>query len=326
MKTLKQLHEMKSIYELRSKISKVDKLLINEQKHQNLVLEAFDKDKMKLAGDLIQKLNSINFGAMKTLSNAKNLAIKDCKESLNGPGVMQKIINLFKDKQTNPLADAVALCDALFNFFSIFPETIKSLNSENKTQAGGMNFSSDSTLGSLFGDKEDDEFDAFAKAVKNKDPKALTLQKVITTGFKPDKLLASIGKNYFTKYLNGKSGMQSLTSEMLNMRVSELMTIAESVTSALKNAEVVSQAISGAVENTSKSSDSTSSAPSTSSDSSKTSKETTSAATSPGAKVDKTDLVKSSYEKISDELTKSGIDQNTALRVLKTLSKHDKLK
>lgn len=326
MKTLKQLHEIKSVSKLRSKLIKVDHM-INEQRHHELVLEAFDKDKMKLANDLIHKLNSINFGALKTLSNAKNLAIKDCKESLSGGGgFVQKIVNLFKKGNTNPLADTVALCDALFNFFSIFPETVKALNANNKVKSGGIEFNSDSTLGSLFDDEKEDEFDAFANAVKNKEPKALTLQKVIMTGFKPDKLLTSIGKNYFSKYLNGKSGMRSLTSEMLGMKISELLSIAENVTSALKNAEIVGQAVAGAAENTTKSSDSTSTQPTSTSNLSKTSKETTSAAISPNAKVNKTNVVDSTFEKISGSLAKNNINKNTALKVLKILSKHDKLR
>jgi hypothetical protein len=145
------------------------------------------------------------------------------------------------------------------------------------------------------------------------------------TGFKPDKLLTSIGKNYFSKYLNGKSGMRSLTSEMLGMKISELLSIAENVTSALKNAEIVGQAVAGAAENTTKSSDSTSTQPTSTSNLSKTSKETTSAAISPNAKVNKTN-VESTFEKISGSLAKNNINKNTALKVLKILSKHDKLK
>lgn len=326
MKTLKQLHEIKNVSKLRSKLIKIDHTL-NEQRHRNLVLEAFDQEKMKLAGDLVKKLGSINFGGMKTLSNARNLAIKDCKASLSGPGGMQKIINLFKSKESNPLADAVALCDALLNFFELFPKLIQSLDANNEeiSTSGGSIGKKDKTLGSLFGDEEDNEIDAFVKAVKNKDPKALQLQKVITIGFKPKGTMSIIGNNYFTKYLNGKTGMQSLTKEMLNMKVTELSAIAESVTSALKNAETVGQSIAGATENTTKSSDSTSTEPSKSSDLTKSSEETTASTKSPETK-NNVDLVKTSLEKITDDLAKNGINKKSALNVLKILSKHDKLK
>lgn len=237
-KTLKENYELRL---LRNKLQQVDKAVV-ENTQQTLVLEAFNKEQMAAAIDIVKKLKTLNFGNLTTLAQARDAAVMDVTKSLAGikdQGIIRKVVSLFKGEAENPLIDALAFADALHNFFSQFTQYIEALSSDDDSQ----------TLSTLVTGKSQEELDKLG-SIQNIGPeekkRLAELQKVIIQGLKPEGTLANVGKNWIDKYLKGKKGLKQLAQDMMKMSVKDLKSISDSVVSGLKNAETIGQAAANA--------------------------------------------------------------------------------
>jgi hypothetical protein len=282
--TLKEQHRVKS---LKKKLLEIDRKVVSEVKENTrelMILEAFDKQQMAAAVDIIKKLKTLNFGSLTTFAQARDAAVADVTKVLSGDksqGIVKKIVNLFKDKKDNPLVDVLAFSDALQNFFEQFSQYVTALGGDDDSQ----------TLGTAVTGKSADEL-ADLSAVKGlggeEKKKLAQLQKIIVNGLKPQGALANIGKNWVDKYLKGSGGLRSVAKELINMSVKDLNAIAKNVAASLKNTDAVGQAAAGAAEQASvETTGTTGTEKSGSTQSTTGSSGTKSGATAPGAQVAK---------------------------------------
>lgn len=205
-----------------------------------LILEAFDKQQMTAAIDVVKRLKSINFASMDILSKARDAAVADVTKVLSGgknTGVIRTIINLFKTQKENPLVDALAFADALKNFFDLFNKYIDALNTGNDNNA--------TLLAVITGNSQASDVNSLSNDEKKK---LDDLQKVIIKGFKPTGAIAMVGKNWVDKYMHGSQGLKSLASSIIKMSVKDVEVITNSVIKALQNVDAVSDAAAGAAQ------------------------------------------------------------------------------
>lgn len=238
--TLRTQYESKKISVLKEKLERLDSDVLRE----SAILEAFDKQQMSAAIDIVKKMRAIDFKGLTSLASARDAAVADVTKVLSGgqdQGLIRKIVNLFKDNKENPLVDTLAFANALNNFFGQFSQYVSAMNSDSKNN--------NVTLGTLVTGKSSDELDdlgSISGLGGDEKKKLADLQKVIVNGFKPEGALANIGKNWVDKYLKGRKGLQQLAKDMLKMTVKDLNVISASVTNALKNADAVGDAAAGA--------------------------------------------------------------------------------
>jgi hypothetical protein len=247
-RTLKEQYVAKKLQNLQSRLHDVDKRVISELKadpRDRLIMEAFDKQQMAAAVDIIKKLKALKFGNLDVLASARDAAVSDVTKVLSGDksqGMVRKIVNLFKGDKENPLVDTIAFANAMKNFFDQFTPYIDAL-------AAGKE---DQTLGTLVTGKSPDEVGDIEQATKNvgteTKKKLGELQKIILNGFKPEGALANLGKNWIDKYLGGRKGLQNLTQKMMTMTVKDLKTVAQGVSGQLQNTDAVGEAMAGAAE------------------------------------------------------------------------------
>lgn len=324
-RTLKEQYEAKQVRRLQERLGPIDRRMIieiQEAAFDHLILEAFDKQQMAAAIDIVKKLRTLSFGALTSLAQARDAAVADVTKVLAGDksqGLIRKVINLFKNQKENPLVDVLAFADALNNFFGEFTQYVSALGGE-----GGA----DQTLGTIVTGKSPEEL-ADINAVKGlggeEKRKLGELQKVIINGFRPEGALANIGKNWIDKYLKGKKGLQAIAQDMLKMTVKDLSVISTSVTSGLKNVEAVGQAAAGASQQAAVgTTGSTGSNVSGSTEAGVGSKGTKSGAKAPGAQVAGDDIAKKIYDDIKADF--EGADEKTVMTILTTLAQNGKLK
>jgi len=244
-KTLKeQFGKKNKVINLKEKLKPINrKLLSNPDMRSIMIYEAFDKLQMKAALDILKKLKGIDFGAMTSLSQARDLAVRDVTKVLSGSketGMIRRIVDLFKDDKENPLVDAMAFASALNNFFGVFAEYMDAL----------PNASDEKTLGAIVTGKEEKDLstsDIVGGLDNDRKKKLSELQNLILTGFKPEgDMIAKLGKSWIDKYLKGKKGMQQVAKDLLKMTLKDLKSIANSVTSSFQNINSVADAVAGA--------------------------------------------------------------------------------
>jgi len=248
-RSLKERYETKRIHVLLERLKVADKNIMSESwnEHDMLILEAFDKQQMAAAIDVVKKLKSIQFGPLKPLAAARDAAVADVTKVLAGgknQGLIRKIVNLFKSDKENPLVDVLAFSSALYNFFGQFTQYIESLST-------GVEGADEKALGALVTGKSDEELsdiNAVAGLGADEKKKLADLQKVIMNGLKPSGMLAKIGKNWVDKYMKGRKGLQEFAKSLLRVKVATLKATAESVTSSFQNVEAVGQAAAGAAQ------------------------------------------------------------------------------
>lgn len=318
MKTLKERYEIKQVNQLQERLESIDGLVseIVRDERSRMIFEAFDKQQMAAAIDIVKKLRAINFGGISSLSKARDVAVADVTKVLGGDksqGLIRKIINLFKDQKENPLVDVLAFADALNNFFGQFTQYVSAL--------GGKD---DQVLGSVVTGKEPNELTnpgALSSLNPEEKKKLGALQNVIIKGFKPEGVLANIGKNWVDKYLKGKEGLKQLANDMLKMKLKELNAISASVTNSLKNVEAVGQAAAGAAQQGSLgTTGSTGSEVSTASSAEQGTKSSKPDVVAPGAQVVDNPATKKIIDKIKPEMDALGVkDVNKLVGVLEKL-------
>lgn len=328
--TLKEQYEAKQVRRLQERLGPIDRKVMSELKwdaRDQLIFEAFDKQQMAAAVDIIKKLKAIDFGALTSLAQARDAAVNDVTKVLAGDksqGLIRKIVGLFKSDKENPLVDVLAFSQALNNFFGQFSQYITALG-------GGKD---DQALGTIVTGKSPEEL-ADLNAIKGlggEEKKKLgDLQKVILNGFKPEGALANLGKNWIDKYMKGKKGLQMLAQDMLKMTVKDLTNIGTNVTNSLKNADAVGQAAAGAAQQGAVASTGSTGAGATgSAEAGQGSKGTKSGAVAPGAQVAPgaagpgDDVAKKVYDDIKADF--EGADEKTVMSILQTLAHNGKLK
>lgn len=328
--TLKEQYEAKQVRRLQERLGPIDRKVMSELKwdaRDQLIFEAFDKQQMAAAVDIIKKLKAIDFGALTSLAQARDAAVNDVTKVLAGDksqGLIRKIVGLFKSDKENPLVDVLAFSQALNNFFGQFSQYITALG-------GGKD---DQALGTIVTGKSPEEL-ADLNAIKGlggEEKKKLgDLQKVILNGFKPEGALANLGKNWIDKYMKGKKGLQMLAQDMLKMSVKDLTNIGTNVTNSLKNADAVGQAAAGAAQQGAVASTGSTGAGATgSAEAGQGSKGTKSGAVAPGAQVAPgaagpgDDVAKKVYDDIKADF--EGADEKTVMSILQTLAHNGKLK
>lgn len=250
-KTLKEQYENKRVRRLKERLGQIDRKVMVEMKleaRDRLILEAFDKQQMAAAIDIVKKLKAINFGKLQVLAQARDAAVEDVTRTLGGnksQGLVRKIIDLFKGSKENPLVDALAFSEALKNFFDQFTQYATELG----TTSGSTNIKV--PLSQIITGKDNVDL-AVAGAIKGLDDASLKklkdLQNVITTGFKPEGALAKIGRNWIDKYLKGRKGLQELARQIVGMSLQDLNVMAKSVSGSLQNVDAVGEAAAGASE------------------------------------------------------------------------------
>lgn len=243
--TLRERYEEKAkLGSLKEKLKIIDENVSSYDERDSLILEAFDKQQISAAVDIVKKLKAINFGPLVALAQARDAAVADVTKVLSGSdtrGMVRKIIDLFKDEKENPLVDALAFSNALHNFFSQFTEYVTAL---------GSNAGDDQTLGTIITGQSSENLDmaSFGSLSPENRKKLTDLQNVIIKGLKPEGAIAAAGKSWSDKYLKGRKGLQQLAKNMLSVKLSDVKTISNSVISSLKNVEAVSQAAAGAAQ------------------------------------------------------------------------------
>lgn len=323
--TLKARHESKRVNILKEKLEMINAETLLEAS----ILEAFDKQQMSAAIDIVKKMRAIDFKGLTALASARDVAVSDVTKVLSGnqeQGLIRKIVNLFKDNKENPLVDTLAFANALNNFFGQFSQYVTALNSDSKNN--------NVTLGTLVTGKSADELDDLSSISglgSDEKKKLADLQKVIINGLKPEGALANIGKSWVDKYMKGRKGLQQLAKDMLKMTVKDLNTISTSVTNSLKNAEAVGDSAAGAAAQgsvgsteTTGSASATSSVPTSgTSGTKKTGVKTNGAQVN--AKPGKTDAIaKKVFDDISSDF--AGTDEKQVMSILNTLAANGKLK
>lgn len=243
-KTLKEGYTSKKVQRLRARLQPLDERVIAEARVDRLIMEAFDKQQMTAAIDIVKKLKAINFGGLTSLAQGRDAAVSDVTRVLSGSqdkGLIRKIVGLFKSDKENPLVDTLAFADALRNFFDQFTQYASALGSDDESQ----------TLGQIVTGKSPDEL-ADISAVQGlggpEKQKLDQLQKVIINGLKPEGALAKLGKTWIDKYMKGRKGLQLLAKDMLKVSLKDLKAMATSVSSSLQNTAAVGQAAAGAAQ------------------------------------------------------------------------------
>lgn len=329
--TLKEQFRDKTLNRLQERLRLVDKHVIAELKmtsRATKIYEAFDKQQMAAAIDVVKKLKSINFGGLTALAQARDAAIADVTKVLSGSkstGLIRRIVDLFSDSKENPLVDALAYSDALKNFFDQFTQYVIAL---------GTDLDDEATLGAIVTGKsaEDVEDLSSVNALEGDAKKKLgDLQNVIIRGLKPSGTLAAVGKNWIDKYLKGKKGLKQLASDIVKMKLKDLKAISENVSSSMKNAEAVGQAAAGAAQQgTLGTTQSTGSEPTQQTGASAGSKSSKPGTVAPGAQVPGTTndnsskLAQAVFNDIRSDF--DDVDEKTVMSVLQTLASNNKLK
>lgn len=314
MRTLREQHDIRS---LQKKLRRIDENLITEEADK-IILEAFNKQDMAAAIDIVKKLKTFNFGSLQILSSARDAAVNDVTAVLAGDknvGIVRKIVNLFKGHKENPLIDVIAFCDAMKNFFDQFTQYITVLSSDDQQ-----------TLATVVTGKTPEQLrdaETITGLAGEQKKQLQNLYKVITNGFKPNGTLANVSKNWIDKYVGGRGNLKQLAQQMMAMKVGELKQVATNVSGSLKNVEAVGQAAAGAAsqETTTATSTNGSEAPKTAQPGQGTeeTKPATATGTTPvDAGVQKT------YDMVKDKL--ENVDQKTALTVINALAAAGRLK
>lgn len=335
--TLKKQYEARQVRRLQERLNVVDRHVITELRidpRDRLIIEAFDKQQMAAAIDIVKKLKTIEFSALNSLRAARDAAVADTTKVLSGSaekGLVRKIVGLFKSEKENPLVDTLAFASALNNFFDQFVQYVSALGGVQDTAGGGPKKGGDQTLGTIITGKSADELGDVLSVggLGGEEKKKLAeFQKVIINGLKPEGALAKIGKNWIDKYMKGKKGLQQLANEMMKMTVHDLDAVAKSVSAGLKNASAVGQAAAGAASQAAvgttggtgpEVAQATGSAQGTAG--------TKDAAKAPGAQVaggNAAASAKKVYDAIKSDF--EGMDEKTVLSILTTLADNDRLK
>lgn len=336
--TLKKQYEARQVRRLQERLHVVDRRVITELRvdpRDRLILEAFDKQTMAAAIDIIKKLKTIEFSALNSLRSARDAAVADTTKVLSGSaekGLIRKIVGLFKSDKENPLVDTLAFASALKNFFDQFVQYVSALGGVSDTgDASGKKKGGDQTLGTIITGKNADELEdvlSVGGLGGDEKKKLAEFQKVIVNGFKPEGALAKVGKNWIDKYMKGKKGLQQLANEMMKMTVHDLEAVAQSVSADLKNASAVGQAAAGAASQAAVgTTGGTGPAVATASEPGQGTSGTKDAAKAPGAQVaggDAAGSAKKVYDAIKSDF--EGMDEKTVMSILTTLADNGRLK
>jgi len=318
MESLKQKYAKKLLTEsISERISLADKKVLkalNENKKLDLILEKFDQQQMAQATDLIKKLKSLDFSKFKTLSQGRDKAISDVTAALSGQGsLVKKIIGLFSSEKENPLVDSLAFTGAMYNFFSTFSQYVKSIAGED----------TDKTLMELVTGKTEDELgdiSAVSGLGQEEKKKIDNIKKLIARGMKPEGKIINFSKNWIDKYLNGKEGLETLSDEMLKIKVKDLQAVIADTTNSLKTVNSVNDSVANASEKqTTPTSSTTGSEKSTTTSTSQSTKPTSPSSAS------STKNTQNKAQQVAAVLKKAKLDQGTIKKVVTTLSKNNLL-
>jgi len=317
MRTLKEQYAVKT---LKTKLRKIDENMLLEGPDR-LIVEAFNKQHMAAAIDIVKKLKSFNFGSLSSLSSARDAAINDVTAVLAGDknvGIVRRIVNLFKNRKENPLLDVIAFADAMKNFFEQFTQYMTTLSSDDQQ-----------TLATVVTGKTPEELrnaETITGLAGEQKKQLQNLHKIITNGFKPSGTLANVSKNWIDKYLGGRGNLKQLAGQMMAMKVSELKQIAVNVSESLKNVGAVGQAAANAsTQETITSTGSTGSEPTKSPEQAQGTADTKAAtATGTTPVTASSEASQKHYDAIKNQLT--GVDQNTAMAVINALAGAGRLK
>jgi hypothetical protein len=316
MQTLKQKYMKNALTEklMHRIVSADNKVLsaLNEQKKHELILEDFNKQQMAQATDVINKLKSLNFSGLQSLTQARDKAISDVTAALTNSsekGIVRKILNLFSDQKENPLVDALAFTGAVYNFFQVFSQYVKSI-AGNDTEKSILELVTGKTKDEL------DDINAVQGLGKEEKTKIDNIKKLIAKGLKPEGKINLISKNWVDKYLGGKSGLENFSNELVNVSVKDLQTIINDTTNSLKTIESVNDSVANASEkSTMPSSSTTGSEKSTSAEKTSSTKQTTANAATTKTPSDK-------KEKAILALKNAKVDQATIKKVMLALTKN----
>lgn len=239
MITLREQYELKRTHQLQRKLIMLDERIGHTHDTLN---EAFDKQQMAAAADILKKLNALNFDKLEKLNSAKKAAIHDVEDVIGGGGkdIIRTIANVFKKAigkeqlQDNPLTTALAFVDGIKTFFEQFNAYIEARYSGND----------DKMLIQLLTNDASEEIDTLKIAMANKDVKKNVddLQKIVYAGLKPDSPLTKLGQNWLTKYLGGKSGVNTLFQQLIVIPIKNIKMLAAEIKSNFKNIESVGNA------------------------------------------------------------------------------------
>lgn len=239
MSTLREQYELKRVNRLQHKLATLDEQIT----YDHIILhEAFDKQQMEAAADILKKLNALDFGQLEKLNAAKKAAIHDVENVMGGGGkdIIRTIANVFKKAigkeavKDNPLTTSLAFVDGIKTFFEQF----------NVYITARYTGSDDKTLLQLTTNDAATELETLKSAMLNKDVKKNVedLHKLVYTGLKPDSPLTKLGQNWLTKYMGGKSGVEELFRQLLLISVKDVKAIASKVATSFPNIESVGNA------------------------------------------------------------------------------------
>jgi len=245
-RSLKEQYEMRKVNSLQQRLPLAEKKLVELQRDPRdlLILEAFDKQQMAAAVDIMKKLKATDFAGLDQLNKAKGAALNDVAKVMGGGGkdVIRTIVNLFKKKgnkaEDNPLITALAFVEGVRNFFDGFIQYVEAL----------PDVSDEKTLSHVITGQEDADALQAAGADKNVKKKLGDLQKVIINGLKPNDALSKMGRNWVNEYLGGGAGMKALAGQIIKSDIKSLKQVGATVAANFKNVEAVGQAAVGASE------------------------------------------------------------------------------
>jgi hypothetical protein len=216
------MHTLKEMYNLRSKLKRLD--------------EAFDKEQMKASLDVIKQLKGFTFN-IEQLDKAKNIAIEDVTESLRGEkdkNLLTKFVNIFKKKksETNPIDNTLAFISAIVNFFELFTPFVEEMSTIRIKDANGKDFTVTDDLTKIIEmitGVTNATLDTL-KSTKNKNVKKNfnDFSRIVKTGLKPDKTFDT--NTWYEKYVGGDNGVKLITSQILTKSVGEIKKITQFTT------------------------------------------------------------------------------------------------
>lgn len=191
-----------------------EKLLNLDENTKERLNEEIDQKLLSIVIETVKKLQTINFGSITILDEARDSAVLDVTQiatAIDKPGFINKIASFFRNDKS-PVFDALAFGSAISNFFPMLSKYANAMASK-----GGKEVDDSLTLAELSGQSEE-----LTNAVKN----------MITKGLKPSGVLANLGAGWNKKYI--KQSPDELADQIMQAPISEIGQVAESVKNATK--------------------------------------------------------------------------------------------
>lgn len=245
--SLKERLRAKRLDELSTLIERIDRGLIVERAHADLIVEAIDADDLKKISAIIDKLRQIKRPELPALSKAIDQAMSDVNRYTAG-GPIAKAWSKMKGLVgiDNPIVKVATFMNALEHGFSQIPQILKNngVDLENadlnvslighiarKSGTGKTGAVSDAELGNAFSkNRSNESVDRLNEADEN-EKKAMAIVKQLRAALAPEGVFGAFKK---VPYVSGVD----LASELAKAPLKVFSSIAKIVNSGAKTSDI----------------------------------------------------------------------------------------